>query len=86
MPPCLAGEVAAEEAPHLFGSRFPAVEKLTGSEVVELAFYVELLVGDYLLLGWFFRSLRRLRMFFAVMSCGFVATYIPFLLFGRRLR
>jgi len=49
MPPCLTGEVAAEEASHLFGSWFPTVEKPAGGEVVELAVLVELLVGDYLL-------------------------------------
>ena len=49
MPPYLAGEVAAAEASHLFGSRFPAVEEPARGEVVELAFHVELLVGDYLL-------------------------------------
>ena len=47
--PNLVGEVAAEEAPYHFGSRVPAVEEPAGGKVVELAFYVELLVGDYLL-------------------------------------
>jgi len=47
--PGLIGEVAAEEAPHFFGSRFPAVEESARGEVVELAFHVELLVRNYLL-------------------------------------
>ena len=47
--PGLPGEVAAEEAPYLFSSRVPAVEKSSRGEVVELAVYVELPVRDYLL-------------------------------------
>ena len=44
--PDLICEVAAEEASHLFGSRFPAVEESAGGKVVELAFHLELPVGD----------------------------------------
>ena len=44
--PDLIGEVAAEEASHLLGSRLPAVEESAGGEVVELTVYVELPVGD----------------------------------------
>src|SRR5215207_7140326 len=36
VPPSLVGEVATEEASHLFRSRFPAVEKTSRCEVVRL--------------------------------------------------
>ena len=42
--PDLVGEVAAEEAPNLFGPRVPAVEEPPRSEVVELSIYRELQV------------------------------------------
>ena len=44
--PRFAGKVAAEEAPHHFGSWVPAVEEPAGGEVVELAIHVEFPVGD----------------------------------------
>ena len=50
--PDLIGEVAAEEASHLFGSRLPAVKESAGGEVVELTALVELPVGDDELLLW----------------------------------
>ena len=54
MSPYLAAEVAAEEASHLVGSRFPTVEESARGEVVESAVYAELPVGDYLLV-WVLR-------------------------------
>ena len=47
--PDLPWKVAAEVATYLLGSRIPAVEESAGGEVVELTVYVELPVGDYLL-------------------------------------
>ena len=47
--PDLPGKVAAEVGSYLLGSRIPAVEESAGGEVVELTVYVELPVGDYLL-------------------------------------
>ena len=51
----LVGEVATEEASHLFGPRLPAVEKPTRGKVVELAVHVELQVRDEGLLVWVVR-------------------------------
>jgi hypothetical protein len=48
--PGFPGEVAAEEAPYLFGPRVPAVEKPTGGEVVRLLVDFKLLVRSESLL------------------------------------
>jgi hypothetical protein len=45
-------EVAAEEAPYLFGPRIPAVEKPTGGEVVRLLVDFKLLVRSEGLVFW----------------------------------
>lgn len=47
--PDLIGEVAAEEASHLFGARVLAVEESSGGEVIGVSADLELLVGSEML-------------------------------------